>query len=189
MGMLDDAPPGDDKLKALYIAALMSQTDPAQLDPTMVGSFTQPENQGIASALMAQRPAPMQLSPIQGAVLDKIASGESPSYDTRYGGADGPQQFMDYSHHPGVEVPIPGRPGLFSGAAGRYMITPDTAKDLKMPDFSPPSQDRAAWTLANTTYRQKTGHDLEQDAQAGRVKWNALSGRWESLRGAPPGPP
>ncbi len=191
MGMLDDAPPApdDDKLKALYIAALMSQTDPAQLEPTTVGSFTQPQNQGIASALMAQRPPPPQFDATQRAVLNRISSGESPDYDTRYGGAEGPQQFVDYSHHPDVAVPIPGRPGYHATAAGKYMITAPTAKDLGMTDFSPDSQDAAAWGLANTTYRQKTGHDLRQDAQAGRVQWNALSGRWESLKGAPPGPP
>ncbi len=190
MGMLDDAPPGgDDSLKALYITALMGQTDPAQLDPTMVGSFTQPANQQIASALMAQRPPPPQFDPVQRAVLDKIGSGEAPGYDTRYGGANGPQQFVDYSHHPNEAVPIPGRPGYHSTAAGRYQITAPTAQELGMSDFSPDSQDTAAWNLANTTYRQKTGRDLEQDAAAGRVKWNALSGRWESLKGAPIGPP
>jgi muramidase (phage lysozyme) len=154
-----------------------------------VGSFTDPANQGIASALMAQKGPPPQFDPIQRAILDKIASGESPGYDTRYGGADGPQQFMDYSHHPDVPVPIPGRPGYHATAAGRYMITQPTAQELGMQDFSPDSQDAAAWNLANTTYRQKTGRDLEQDAQAGRVRWNALAGRWESLKGAPIGPP
>ncbi len=193
MGMLDDAPPGDDKLKALYIAALMSQTDPAQLDPTMVGSFTQPENQSIASALMTQRPAPPQFDPTQRAILDHIGSGEAPSYDVRYGGAEGPQQFYDYSSHPNVAVPIPGRPGFVTHAAGRYGFQGTTygeeANKLGLTDFSPDSQDRAAWDLANTTYRQKTGRDIQADAQAGRVQWNALSGRWESLKGAPVGPP
>ncbi len=194
MGMLDDAPPGDDdQLKRLYINALMDQTDPMQIEPTRVGSFTDPGNQGVASALMAQKGPPPQFDPIQRAILDHIGQGEAPGYDTRYGGAAGPQQFVDYSHHPNEAAPIPGRPGYHSTAAGRYGFIDSTygeeQQKLGLPDFSPDSQDRAAWDLADTTYRAKTGRDLQQDAQAGRVKWNALSGRWESLRGAPIGPP
>lgn len=185
MGMLDDAPPGQgqqpqpDQLKQLYISALMDQTDPRQFDPTMVGSFADPAQQQIVTAMN-------QAS--QRAVLNRIASGESPDYNTIYRG----QQFTDYSDHPHVAVPIPGTHKV-STAAGLYQMTYPTWESEKaklgLSDFSPPNQDAAAWDLADTTYQQKTGHSLMGDATIGNVNWNALAKQWPSLRGAPPGPP
>lgn len=122
--------------------------------------------------------------PTQKSVLDHIASGEAHDYNTIYGG----QRFSSMADHPRVEVPLPN--GKETGAAGRYQFEPGTwdmeAKKLGLTDFQPLSQDKAAWDLANTTYKQKTGRDLAQDQQAGKTDWSALHGQWSSL--PKPGP-
>lgn len=126
----------------------------------------------------------INLGPLQQAVLDKIASGESRSYSDLFGG----HQFTSFSDHPRVKVPL--KEGLFTTAAGRYgFIAPtwDAQKArLGLPDFSPKSQDQAAWDLASRTYQAKTGRDLAQDQEAGRVDWSVLAGQWSSLRKSPP---
>jgi len=114
-------------------------------------------------------------------VLDYIASGESPDYATITGG----QKFSSFKDHPRVKVPLEG--GDYSTAAGRYQFIADTwdaeAKKLGLRDFSPDSQDKAAWDLAQTTYKRQTGRDLTADAKTGQVDWEALSGQWVSLKG------
>lgn len=118
------------------------------------------------------------------AVLDKIASGEARSYDLLFGG----HRFKSYSDHPKVKIPLGN--GLYSTAAGRYqMIAPTWQREkeaLGLPDFSPASQDLAAWSLAQRAYKQKTGRDLSADAQAGQVDYSALADKWSSLRGRSP---
>jgi hypothetical protein len=117
-------------------------------------------------------------------ILDMIASGESGGrYDELYGGG----RFEDYSWHPNVPVPIPGS-DLHSTAAGKYQLLDSTwdheAWKLGLTDFSPASQDEAAWDLAETTYRDKTGRDLLEDWRNGDAAAirTALSGQWPSLR-------
>lgn len=122
------------------------------------------------------------MTPIQQLVLNKISSGESDSYDKLFGG----HRFSSYHDHPGIPIPIPGSRQV-STAAGRYQITRPTWEEQKarlgLPDFSPRSQDLAAWDLAQRTYKQQTGRDLEADAAAGKTNWGALSNQWTSLKG------
>lgn len=128
------------------------------------------------------------LSPAQRALLDTIAGTESPDYNTIYGG----KKFDSYAAHPGIAVPIASGPnaGKTSSAAGRYQFLGSTwnqqAAKLGLKDFSPENQDLAAWDLAATTYRAKTGRDLTADLsdpnQAGGIG-QALSGIWTSLPG------
>lgn len=128
------------------------------------------------------------LSPNQRALLDTIAGTESPDYNTMYGG----KKFDSYAAHPGVAVPISSGPnaGRTSSAAGRYQFLGSTwnsqAQKLGLKDFSPENQDLAAWDLAATTYKAKTGRDLTADLndpnQAGGIG-QALSGVWTSLPG------
>lgn len=129
-----------------------------------------------------------QLSPVARALLDTIAGTESPGYDVIYGG----RRFSDFSRHPGVNVPISSGPnvGKTSSAAGRYQFLGSTwnaqAKKLGLTDFSPQSQDIAAWDLAKTAYGARTGRDLERDlqdpGQLGAIG-TALSPIWTSLPG------
>lgn len=124
------------------------------------------------------------------ALLDTIAKTESPGYNVVYGGS----RFSDFADHPRRAVPITSGPnrGKTSSAAGRYQFlgsTWDAYRDkLDLPDFSPGSQDEAAWSLASDVYKRKTGRELESalasgddDAIAGVGK--ALSGTWTSLPG------
>lgn len=112
-------------------------------------------------------------------VLDTIAQGESPDYNTIYGG----HKFSSTKDHPRVHVKLDD--GQYSSAAGRYQLLAPTwdrqAKRLGLQDFSPASQDAAAWDLANRTYQQKTGRNLEADAASRQVDWKALVHQWPSL--------
>lgn len=125
-------------------------------------------------------------------LLDAIAGSESPSYNTMYGGG----QFESFSDHPRIPVPIQSGPnaGRTSSAAGRYQFLGPTwdevKKEANLPDFSPDSQDRGAWFLAQKVYNQKTGRDLAGDLegangnpQAIAMVGKVLSGTWTSLPG------
>lgn len=126
------------------------------------------------------------LSPEARALLDTIAGDESPDYRTVYGG----RKVNDLSWHPGIAVPIRSGPnaGQTSSAAGRYQFLGSTwnnqAKKLGLSDFSPESQDLAAWNLALESY----GPSLEADLRSGdpakiaRVG-HALRKVWTSLPG------
>ena len=130
------------------------------------------------------------ISPEGRALLDTIASTEANSYDVIYGG----QKFSDYSDHPRVNVPIRSGPniGKTSSAAGRYQFIKGTwdqqRRKLGLPDFSPASQDIAAYDLAKTVYRQTTGRDLDADLKSKDPRvlsgiGRALAGTWTSLPG------
>lgn len=131
--------------------------------------------------------APFQNLPEQRRLLDAIASGESTGYDIIYGGG----RFTGYSDHPRQAIPIPSGPnqGKTSSAAGRYQFLAPTwdevAKELGLKDFSPDSQDMAAWHLAAKTYAGKTGRDLLTDLREGNTQGiaPALSGVWTSIPG------
>ena len=126
-------------------------------------------------------------------VLNKIASGEARSYNEMYSpDPKNPRFFSDFSDHPHSAAidPKTGRP---SDAAGLYQFIGPTWQaektKLGLKDFSPASQDAAAWDYANTEYKSKTGgRDLLSDAKAGNVHWASLGGAWESLAGAKSGP-
>ena len=130
------------------------------------------------------------LSPEARALLDTVAGDESPDYNTIYGG----RKVSDLSRHPGIDVPIGRGPnaGKTSSAAGRYQFLKGTwneqAQKLGLQDFSPENQDLAAWNLANETYGNKTGRDLQSDLSSNNPALQArighvLSGTWTSLPG------
>lgn len=127
------------------------------------------------------------------AFLDTIASGESSGsdpYRQMYGG----RHFDDFSQHPGMGHTILSGPnqGEQSTAAGRYQFLKPTweeqAKKYGYKDFSPETQDTAAWNYANDVYKAKTGGDLAavlQSGDAGQIAnvGKVLSGTWTSLPG------
>lgn len=148
----------------------------------------QPRNLASASLTPVAPDQPsMDDSRAKSMVLNKISSGEAQDYNVLYGG----HTFSSFASHPNIPVPIPNS-DKYSTAAGRYQFIKSTwdaeAAKLGLKDFSPGNQDIAAWDLANTTYRQQTGRDLLADAKAGNVKWSALGGQWESLKGSASGP-
>lgn len=133
-----------------------------------------------------------EITPTKRALLNSVAAGESPDYNTVYGGG----RFEEMNDHPRRAVPIRSGPnaGRTSSAAGRYQFlgsTWDEAKNaLGLPDFSPDSQDRAAAWLAERDYKKRTGRDLWADVEEAKAdprKLNfiggALSKTWTSLPG------
>lgn len=130
----------------------------------------------------------MKLPPEAYGLLNAIAGPESAGrYDVLYGGS----RFGDFSRHPGQYMPIRTGPnaGKTSSAAGKYQFLERTWNDIAnrhgLADFSPESQDRGAWALAQEVYRRKTGGDLTQALQAGDLQGvsRALAGTWTSLAG------
>ena len=135
----------------------------------------------------------LQIPPEGRGLLDALAGPESRGrYNVRY--ADGQSDgvlFQEFRDHP--RVPERTSTGQTSTAAGRYQIVASTwdpyARDYNLTDFSPQNQDRAAWYLAQTEYRQlKPGGNLLADLQAGKLRevQQILSQRqWSSARNNP----
>lgn len=84
-----------------------------------------------------------------------------------------------------------------SSAAGRYQFIDSTDRDISqktgLQGQDPVSQDKKAWYLAATTYRSKTGRDLQADLASGgheeqinaalRPIWPSLPGGSQANRG------
>lgn len=111
-------------------------------------------------------------------LLGVIAGTEAPGYDYQNGG----QRFSNFKDHPRTVGA-----GGTSTAAGRYQFVKGTwdrvQNTLKLPDFSPASQDVGAWWLATADYRTRTGRDLATDVRAGnfaQIK-AGLGDTWEGI--------
>lgn len=126
-------------------------------------------------------------------LLNLIGAPESNNqYDRRYHGT-GDVRFSGFADHPRINEVITSGPdaGKFSSAAGRYQFIASTwdeeKRKLGLKDFSPASQDDAAWDLAQTEYKRRTfGRDLLVDLRNGMPAQQALpmlSGQWSSLPG------
>lgn len=145
---------------------------------------------GTSSGISDGGPA-VSGSNVKQALLDAIAGKESAGrYDVMYGGG----RFSDFIDHPRKAMPIKSGPnaGKTSSAAGRYQFLGKTwdqyRNKLGLPDFSPASQDAAAWALASDVYKGKTGNDLQQALASGDPNTiagvgKALAGTWTSLPG------
>lgn len=145
-----------------------------------------------ADAPSSSRPK-ITVTPMQRAFLNSMASGESPDYQTMYGGG----RFEELNDHPRQNIPIRSGPnaGKTSSAAGRYQFLQDTWDEarttLGLPDFSPESQDAAATWLAERDYAKRTkGRNLWDDLESAKgdpAKLNfiggALNRTWTSLPG------
>lgn len=125
------------------------------------------------------------------ALLMAIRGSESSlgdnAYNMRYSPKGG-ATFNDFSKHPQIYESVPWRTdGKKSDGSGAYQFLSSTfnplAKKYGINDFTPKSQDKAAWLLAQIDYKRKTGDDLQTDLEAGKIKKvsNALSGTWTSL--------
>ncbi len=153
------------------------------------GYYVPPNVGGMASSGGGQG-GTSGLPPEALAFLDAISGPESKGkYNVRFGGST----FDGYDDHPRVGKTITRGPnkGQVSKAAGRYQITEQTwdtiiQPALNLPDFSPESQDAAAWYLAQRDYRKKGGGDLLGTLRSGdpdAIKGIAtkLAGTWTSL--------
>lgn len=136
-------------------------------------------------------PVNQSIPPEGRALLKTIGSTESANrYNVRYSGG-GDKTFNSFSDHPRVAEPITSGPdvGKTSSAAGYYQFIGSTwdqqKQKLGLTDFSPANQDTAAWDLAQTTYKQKTGKDLLTTLQSGQTAdvLPSLSSQWSSLPG------
>lgn len=165
------------------IAKAKAAGDPSLLGPLSTALAPQAAGGAVNTAI-----------PPEGrALLDTIAGPEAGrgGYNARYPGGTFNNGFAD---HPRTAAPIASGPdaGSTSDAAGRYQFLSSTwdgeAKKLGLKDFSPANQDAAAWDLAQTAYRQKTGGDLSAALKSNDPKQlaavaSALSGQWSSLPG------
>ena len=140
--------------------------------------------------------AETNMTPQERALLDTIASGESPDYNTITSGGG---RFDNYTDHPRRRVG-----SVNSDAAGRYQFLSSTwdgvvkeynRKNPNDPitDFSPRNQDRAALYLAQRDYSRRTGRDLMTDlndpnADVGSLLQKGLGGQgnnttWQAFQG------
>lgn len=128
-------------------------------------------------------PIPTDDIPPEGkALLDTIASTESPDYNTIVGGG----HFDSYADHP-RKVGMVNARGQKSTAAGKYQITETTWDELRkkhpdLNDFSPHNQDKAAWYLAQQRYKGDLSKDLKDPSKIKGVS-KALNKTWNSLPG------
>ena len=130
----------------------------------------------------------MSITPNQRAFLDTLAWAEgtdrpevqksnNKGYDVIVGGS----LLTDYSKHPNKLVPLP-RYKISSTAAGRYQFiikTWNTLKDrLKLPDFSPASQDAACLELLREcgALARLAENDFVGAVQKARKIWASLPG-------------
>jgi muramidase (phage lysozyme) len=158
--------------------------------PTTAGANVTPAS-ARAAEVASMDAYDLDQSGYRSALLDTIAGPESAGqYDVIYGGS----RFSDFSDHPRQSVPIGSGPnkGKTSSAAGRYQFLSSTwdeyASKLGLKDFSPKSQDAAAWALAADRYEAATGRNLNADVRSTNPDviagiGRALSGTWTSLPG------
>ena len=115
---------------------------------------------------------------VRDAFLNALGEGESKGdYNALYGGGSDkglPTDAYGFPLWAGKTVLNP-ETGQWdqTHAAGKYQFEPGTwdkeAAKLHLHDFSPQSQDAAAWDLAQTDYKRRTGRDLATDLQAHNV--------------------
>lgn len=180
-GIVGAMPVAAPPMQPVGLETLIAQQPGIPGQPTPIGQPVMPQLQ--------QQPQKYALggivmTPQRKAFLDAIAAKESPAYNVMYGG----KTFSDYSQHPNVAVPITSGPnaGKASSAAGRYQFLgstwADEQKRLGLPDFSPSSQDQAAWDLANRSYGGNLDAALT-DPQSAAAAATKLHPIWTSLPG------
>lgn len=123
--------------------------------------------------------------PVEGrALLDTIAQAEGGDYTIGYGR----RSFSDLSWHPYRKGQFPSGDGkTTTSAAGRYQFVRGTwdevAGKLGLTDFSPASQDKAAWYKAQQKYKINGGGDLLTALRDGSFQPSKLGNEWASFPG------
>lgn len=127
------------------------------------------------------------MSPNLKAFLRVIREGESSQDDSAYTTIVGGEHFTDFTDHPRKLVNLP-KLKVKSTAAGAYQFLARTwdecAKALKLPDFSPASQDAAAVFLI-----KRRGALADIDAGNLESAIAKCAREWASLPGSPYGQP
>lgn len=148
------------------------------------GSMAPPAQRPMAMPAMLQ--ANNSPDPVRKAFLDALAGGESPGYDVMYTppGSKGLRRFTDFSRHPNSPAMSSDGP---SSAAGRYQFINPTwnqyRNKLGLPDFSPASQDAAAWAYANDLVPGLDQILRSGDPNAIQQAVSKMQNQWTSLRG------
>lgn len=139
---------------------------------------------------MTATPVSKTFTKNRAAFLDMLAKSEGTStskftkndgYDVVVGGLNSPNIFVDYSTHPNILVTV-NEQGLKSTAAGRYQLLyrwyVAYKAQLKLPDFSPTSQDLIA-------IQQIIEQHALADIDAGRLSCaiSKCANIWASLPG------
>lgn len=189
-----------DPIVGMEIRQAIGRGDPEAANRILAATTVRMNLSGISTLPQAvqaevlgikRTPIANETIPAEGrALLGRIASGEATSYDMLYGGG----KFQGYGDHPRIYAPITSGPdvGKKTSAAGLYQFLGSTwdqqAKKLGLKDFSPANQDAAAWDLAQTEYKSKTGRDLLATLKSGDQGAiedvpRQLSGQWSSLPG------
>ena len=130
----------------------------------------------------------MTPAPALSAFLSLIGWSEGSDYSTIVTGIDGPATFSDFSDHPFApqfnRKPVQWQfnPPEYSTAAGRYQVLYHWwfayKTELKLPDFSPPSQD--AYALQILKERGAIPLITDGNIQGAII---ACHGEWESFPG------
>lgn len=185
-----DLPEAEQRELAITATSFLSKAEfqkEMEFARTLQGTVREPTGEDVVAA---------GLQGYERGMLNAISRPESGGqYNIRFGGADGPQTFDDFSQHPAVFVER--KDGRVSSAAGRYQFTKTTwdqvSKELGLTDFSPESQDRAAIYLARQVYNKQVGAGeltFDQILQSGnhdqiKAMMSALTdenGGWEGFR-------
>jgi muramidase (phage lysozyme) len=99
-------------------------------------------------------------------------------YNVLFGGGT----FSSYAQHPWEGRHAPGG----HSDSGKYQFTLSTwheaQRALGLKDFSPASQDKAAWWLAQRDYQRHTGRGLDGDLKSGRFDPRGLQNTWVSIK-------
>ena len=137
---------------------------------------------------IANKQLPAEAAGILGAIAKRESGGK---YDIQYDGGSG-SRIKSFADHPRSHATITGGPnkGQRSSASGRYQFIETTwdaaAAGAGVRDFSPESQDAAAWywaqkTFADYTGRRKSLTQAIRDNDWGIIR-SALGSQWEGVK-------
>jgi muramidase (phage lysozyme) len=157
--------------------------------PSRPADSTAPVGGRSAFAGRSEPPAPGRDTPAasgipaEGAKLLNALSGPESGrggkgYNVLFGGGT----FSSYAQHPWEGRHAPGG----HSDSGKYQFTLSTwheaQRALGLKDFSPASQDKAAWWLAQRDYQRNTGHNLQSDLKSGAFNPRGLQNTWVSIK-------
>lgn len=166
-----------ERQRRLANAALESITYKSKLKEVRTKQLLNPTS-------IANRNLPPQAAGILSAIAKRESGGK---YDIRYDGGAG-AKITSFVDHPRIFSPTPD--GQKSSAAGKYQFIDSTwdaaAAGAGVKDFSPESQDAAAWYWAQKTYADFSAHRKSLTQAIAEEDWGsirkALGSQWEGVK-------